>query len=281
MKIPDRVEVVLVPTDASFFSRRGLLAGATLASRLGAQLRLFSAVAAEDDVAARDAELQELIKWAECAGDVQRSIVVDLDPAGAIHEELRRLGSAIACMASHGHGRSAALMGSVTTDIVARGHDPVILAGHLVEQPPDGRGVVACVNEDAASAAVIPVALRLSQLLSEPVTVITVAEPAPEPVRDVPLKRAFGPDGDVSAFLEELVGPYRSEGADIATEPVWDPVSPASGVESYLRDHPHLLAVAGTHPRTGVERFVLGSVAAAIVRRSPDPVLIVPLEASS
>ena len=128
----DRIEVVIVATDASFFARRGILAASTLAPRLGAEVRLFSAVPKDDDVAIRERELSRF--------GYPATVVVDLDPAGALHEEVQRHANAVACMATHGHGRSASLVGSVAMDVVVRGHDPVLLAGPVLEQPPQGRG---------------------------------------------------------------------------------------------------------------------------------------------
>jgi hypothetical protein len=75
-------------------------------------------VASVDDVATREAELAAVpVPWAR----VERSVVVDRDVAGAIHEALRRAGNAVACMASHGRGRSAALVGSVRQSGIPEG----------------------------------------------------------------------------------------------------------------------------------------------------------------
>jgi nucleotide-binding universal stress UspA family protein len=80
----------------------------------------------------------------------------------------------------------------------------------------------------------------------------------------------------VDDFLRWLAGPLLAQGHDVGTHVVWDPVSPASGLRDYLREHPTPLVIAGSHERTGLARVVLGSVAAAIVHQSPAPVLIVP-----
>jgi nucleotide-binding universal stress UspA family protein len=50
---------------------------------------------------------------------------------------------------------------------------------------------------------------------------------------------------------------------------VWEPV------ESAIRDHAIDLIVLGTHGRTGAQKFLLGSVAEEIFRRSPVPVLTI------
>jgi nucleotide-binding universal stress UspA family protein len=275
--VPDDVEVVLVPLDGSSFSGRAVPVAARLAGKLDAGIVLFSAVPTEDDVPARVAELAAVLP--PCLGPVHRSVVVSLDPAGAIHEELRRSGRdrTLACMASHGRGRSAALVGSVATEVVARGHDPLVLVGPHPDEHPGGHGVMVAVDDTPVSAALLPIGLGWAGLLGEPLTVTTVAEPVPPPLRpDRPARRRFGPDGDVEAFLEGLIAPIRQQGHKVDALAFYDPVSPASGLELHLRDHPATMVVVASHARTGPTRMVFGSVAAAIVRRSPSPVLVVP-----
>jgi nucleotide-binding universal stress UspA family protein len=180
-------------------------------------------------------------------------------------------------MATHGRGRSAALIGSVATDVVARGHDPVVLVGPAPPDHPNGHGVIVAVDETPASADLLPVGLGWAGLLGEPLTVATVAEPVPGPVRpDRAVRRVFGPDGDVHEFLDRLVAPLRAAGHTVETLALYDPISPAEGLEAHLKNHPAALVVVSSHTRTGPARLVFGSVAAAIVRRSPSPVLVVP-----
>jgi nucleotide-binding universal stress UspA family protein len=51
---------------------------------------------------------------------------------------------------------------------------------------------------------------------------------------------------------------------------------PARKIAEYARQQRSDLIVMGSHGRTGLTRALLGSVAEAVVRRSPCPVLIVP-----
>lgn len=269
MNISDEIEVILVATDGSFFARRGILAASVLAPRLGADIRLFSAVSKDDDVEEREQLLSTL--------GFPATVVVDLDPPSALHQEVHRLGQAVACMASHGHGRSAALVGSVATDVVVRGHDPVILTGPMVETAPHGRGIVVPVDDDPATTHVLPIARQWARRLAEPLIIVSVAEPAPPPVRGGLVRRAFGPDGDVQAFLDGLVAAANIDDVEVETVPIYDPISPAVGLEAWMRIHPAPLIVTGSHARTGLERLELGSVAAGIVRHCPAPVLVIPL----
>jgi nucleotide-binding universal stress UspA family protein len=268
VNISDEIEVVIVATDGSLFARRGILAASVLAPRLGARIGVFSAVPKDDDVEGREQLLSTL--------RFPSTVVVDLDPAGALHEEVRRLGKAVACMASHGHGRSAALVGSVATEVVVRSHEPVILAGPMVEKAPHGRGVVVSVDDDPATARVLPVARQWARRLAEPLIIVSVAEPAPPPVRGGGVRRAFGPDGDVQAFLDGLVAAANVDDVEIETVPIYDPIGPAVGLEAWMRLHPAPLIVTGSHARAGLKRLALGSVSAAIVRHCPAPVLVIP-----
>jgi nucleotide-binding universal stress UspA family protein len=113
-------------------------------------------------------------------------------------------------------------------------------------------------------------------MLGQRLTVVTAAEPVPPPLDDRQTRRRFGPDGDVEAFLDELVGPLREEGVAVDARVIYDPISPAEGVRSHLRDEPAALVVVSSHARTGLTRLVFGSTAAAIVHHSPSPVLVVP-----
>lgn len=122
--VTDTVEAFLVPLDGSAFSRVAVPTAARLAARLGAVIHLLSAVESVD-------QLEERERWlasVEIPGrPVHRTVVVDRDPAGAIHEALRKLDNDVACMATHGRARSAAVLGSVAIEVATRGRDPLIL----------------------------------------------------------------------------------------------------------------------------------------------------------
>jgi nucleotide-binding universal stress UspA family protein len=247
---------------------------AALAGRVDGEVCILSAVDREDEVADRDRRLAGI---AVPGRPVHRKIVVDRDPAGAIHQTIRDLRDAVACMASHGRGRSAALVGSVATEVVARGRDTVVLVGPLYDEEQRGRAVLACVDDSPASAGLVPVARRWAEMLREPLVVVTVAEPVPESPRGGPEHRRFGPQGDIDAFLAALVAPLRAGGVAVETRVIWDPVSPAAGLALHLREHPAFLAALTSHARTGLHRAVFGSVAAAVVRTSSSPVLVMPM----
>jgi nucleotide-binding universal stress UspA family protein len=276
MSVPECIGAVVVPLDGSSFSLLAVPIADWLAGALDAEVHLLSTVDSVEEVPERERALADV---ALPGRRVHHTVVVDRDPAGEIHETLRRLAPAVACMASHGRGRSAALLGSVAADVIARGHDPIVVVGPEVEQPWPDEGVVAGVDPTSVSVVtVLPVALGWGRLLGEPVRVVTVAEPVPEPVGAGPARRRFGPPGDVEHHLRQVVEPYASSSTvEVEALTVWDPIGPADGLVSYLRFNPASLVVVGAHARAGVRRLLDGSEAAVVARRSVSPVLMVPL----
>jgi nucleotide-binding universal stress UspA family protein len=267
------IETVVVPLDGSPFAERAVPVATWLAYQLDASISVISAVTRAAEVAARQRLLAEAPLPPRC---LERVVVVDADPAGAIHEALRRSRPSVACLASHGRGRTAAWIGSVATEVVARGNDPAVLVGPMVDLRPAHCGVVACVDGTPASRALLDVAVRWAQLLAEPLVVMTVAEPVPPPLVGGAVRRRFGPQGDVDTWLELVAAPVRETLGAADTAAVYDPISPAEGALSFLADRRPSIAVIASHAYTGLARLIHGSVASRIVYRSPSPTLVVP-----
>jgi nucleotide-binding universal stress UspA family protein len=265
-----KIPALVVAVDGSVLARRAVAVANRLAQRLQAAVHLVSVVRTTDDVRARRRELANI----DVAGSVKRMILVDADPTATILAAVDRLPGAVACLATHGRGRSAACLGSVATAMLARSRDPVVLTCPLVE-PTVGEGVLACVDDGPDAAGVIDAAVRWGELLGEPVTAVTVAEAAAGPGCGRPARR-FGPGGDVDAFLDGVVRPARADGHRIETLALFDPVSPSAGLYRRLQDRPAALVVAGSGAGTGPAHRVFGTAAGSLVRHSPSPVLVVP-----
>ncbi|MEY2476867.1 MAG: hypothetical protein QOG87_2182 [Actinomycetota bacterium] len=275
LTVPKTVDAVVIPLDGSELSLGAVPVGCALAGRMDAQIHLVSTVETVDEVPGREADLTAIpIPDRE----VHRHVVVDRDPAGEIHETVRRLAPAVVCMATHGRGRSAALVGSVATDVVGRGRDPVVMVGPFVDPEHKGQGVVACVDETLDAAVTLAsIASGWAALVQEPLRVITVAEPVPPPVRaGAAIQRRFGVDGDLEAYLLAVIEQLGAEDIEVEAHPVYDPIGPAAGVNEHLEEHPAFLGVVMSRGVTGLARLVFGSVAGAIVFHSRSPVLVVP-----
>ena len=127
---PD-IRAILVPLDGSSLSELALREALRLSARIGAEAFLLSAVANDDEIKPRATRLAAISTRVRVA---HWDVVVAPDPAEAIHTTLSHLQPAVACLASHGRGRSAALLGSVANDVVTQGHECLVLAGRLLDE---------------------------------------------------------------------------------------------------------------------------------------------------
>jgi nucleotide-binding universal stress UspA family protein len=73
----------------------------------------------------------------------------------------------------------------------------------------------------------------------------------------------------------EVVKEQATEASVSAVETTIERGSPYRGIRSYVEEHDIGLVVMGTHGRSGIERYLLGSVTEKTVRTSPAPVMTV------
>ena len=132
--------------------------------------------------------------------------------------------------------------------------------------------VVLATDGSASVARATAVALDLARRFGAEVHALYVVEEsdvaaAPEDVRDR-LREALEADGETA--LEDI----REASGQTITTAVREG-RPASEIGTYAREHDADLVAVGTRGRHGEHRFVLGSVAEAVVRNCPVPVLTV------
>jgi nucleotide-binding universal stress UspA family protein len=108
-------------------------------------------------------------------------------------------------------------------------------------------------------------------------TLVTVAEPCPPPVRiGAPWRRHHGPDEDADAYLHRLGDAWALEAPGLDTFVAYDPIGPGSGMRDYLAAHPAGLVAVTSRLRDRLPHLVYGSGAADIVHASTAPVLVIP-----
>lgn len=279
-----RYRHVLVPLDGSQFAAAALRTATALAARFGAEVHVVT-VAEDDD----EVDVMRDAAHALGAGSEGAHLVVGNDPAAAIAATAADLGSTLICMSTHGRGRIAgAVVGSVARSLLQATRDPIVAVGPFADRarpfgpaPPAPLSVprlVACVDGTAVSERLVPVAARWSVALGMSLTIVTVAEPSSPPLRpDATWNRRHGPDGDADAYVARLGDKSKDLGPHVTAEVVYDPISPADGVRTYLDQHPAGLVAVTTNARTGLRRVLLGAGAANIVHASTAPTLVVPL----
>lgn len=121
----------------------------------------------------------------------------------------------------------------------------------------------------------LPHALEVARRFGSGITLLHVRTPfTDDPNRP---EFHFFDEGKYSAYVESELQRASSvigEGHRVRTELVRE-VNPAVGILDYVRDQPVDIIVMGTHGRTGLGHFFLGSVAERVVRHAPVPVLTV------
>jgi nucleotide-binding universal stress UspA family protein len=284
------VEHLLVPLDGSELALQAMPTARVLAQRLGAALH--SVTVAEGEEEAERARAMASAALGVPPGADRVAVVVGGDPAEVITRRAETLGSCLVCLATHGRGRlSGALVGSVARSVLERSGDPVVALGPSADAPgwsPRPRSwpeplsasrIVACVDGSTTSEQVLPLAAAWAAALDMSLTILTVVEDAPVPMRPDPGQSRYGDHPDAESYLEHLVLQWRAARPETEGELVRDPLGPASGVRTSLRRRPAGLVALTTHARSGVQRVQLGAMAASIVNASPAPCLVAPVRA--
>jgi nucleotide-binding universal stress UspA family protein len=282
-----RYRHVLVPLDGSEFAAAAVNTARALAERFGADVQALSVAEDPADVEKLRSHATGVLGLAAGAEGV--SVVVGGDVVAAIERRVAELESCLVCLSTHGHGRFAgAVIGSVARSLLAGTRQPMVAVGpfadrprETVPHPPAPLSVprlAACVDGSAASEAVVPLAVEWAAALGMSVTILTVAEPTPPPVRpDAAWRRTHGPDEDADAYVKRLGEQWSGAAVPVDTHVVYDPIGPGPGIQDYQDQQPTGLIALTTRARTGLERVFFGAGAAAMVHRSRTPALVFPL----
>ena len=209
-------------------------------------------------------------------------------PAEEIVSVAKRQGCRLIAMSTHGRTElGRAILGSVTDKVVHSSHLPVLTitperAGAYSQADAPLSRVLVPLDGSPLAETVLPFVKRLAGALSLDVTLVRVAQLASVAKPYSATLLAYGDHVDVDLKVQEKCRDYlsvtaerlRGEGLQVTWRLLTGPA--AIGINELAREVPQDMIVMATHGRSGVARWVLGSVTEAIVRSSGDPVLIVP-----
>ncbi len=191
------------------------------------------------------------------------NVASELDAVLALHPR------AVMVMASHGKGRSAAIVGSVTEEVLQRTYGPIVLVGRRVE-PNDFTGpIVVTVDGSPESEAALPLAAAWALQLTTTPWIVNVADPTRTAVTR--------PDDADTAYLTRIARGLRSfSNHEVQYDELHDR-HPARAIAGYATRHDASLIVASSHGRSGLSRLAMGSVTAGMVRHATCPVVAIRL----
>jgi nucleotide-binding universal stress UspA family protein len=291
---------ILVPLDGSDRAESVLARVRTLLHRRDGEVVLLRSVEFPKSLRTYDARLlqegraeakrylSDLQQRIVDEGGRARPVVVEGPPADAILAAARDEKADVIVMSTHGRsGIERFVLGSVTEKVVRGAEVPVLVLRSFVDgraaqalEHPMKRLLVPLDGSDT-SMAVLDAVAELSRLYLAEVRLLHVDEGAIYPVGafsgamgGVPVPPARPPEPVDPA---DLLKPARER---LAQQGVPCTVLAATGdaasriLESAGRHHADLIAMA-THGRSGLSRWVLGSVTEKVLRHATVPLLIV------
>lgn len=299
---------ILVPVDGSVLAQQAipyarallrpddqvlLLRVVPLAESIAAAMT-GTVIASEDEVSAMwkqaaDGELAEAAGHAGIAADRIATEVAVGDPAEQIVAAAQAKPAEMIVMASHGRGAiGRAIFGSVADRVAHTATVPVMLVRPSKDHTdrPDFHvaRVVVPLDGSALAEEALPVAKRISTQLAVPIHLVR----AIDPVSALPMAPSVTPIAPVSPeiatqIMNEIEAEAKGTLATVERKLAGDGFtataellegSPFFAIADALK--PGDVLVMTSHGRTGVRRWLMGSVAEKLVREAPAPVVIVP-----
>jgi nucleotide-binding universal stress UspA family protein len=289
------IDTILFPTDFSDVAEGAFAHAAHLALQHNATIHVFNVVGPEaadapnpmDFLPMASAEAgasEESVQHVEVQTVTQERGTVpviyaqtdDATPADAIVERADEHDVDLVVMGTHGRrGMDRLLSGSVSEEVVRRAPCPVFT---VLARDDDGAGpqidrVLAPVDLSDQSELVLDHAVALAESYAAPLDLLHVVEEAAYP-------NVYGLDPltpalpNVQDRAREALETLASN-VELRTDPVNVHVlagNAARDIVEFATDNDADLIVMATHGRTGLDRFLIGSVAEKVVRRAPCPV---------
>jgi nucleotide-binding universal stress UspA family protein len=279
-------ENILVPTDGSNCAQSAVGYAEDIATRYEARVhalcvadtRTIDSAPTHEQIKNERAEIAERACNELSASGISAERAVRTDvPHQAILRYASEQDIDLIVMGTHGRtGVERYLLGSVTEKVVRLSDVPVLTvkaeADRAVTYPYTDILVPTDGSEGAESA--IGPAVDIARTYDARVHTLSVID-----------TMTLGVDARSGVILDALEESARSavdtveEQASRASVDTIDPAikhgTPYRGIRSYVRDHDIDLVVMGTRGRSGIERYLLGSVAEKTVRTSPVPVMTV------
>jgi nucleotide-binding universal stress UspA family protein len=285
------IDTILFPTDFSDVAEGAFAHAAHLALQHNATIHVFNVVGSEADDSPNpmdflsvDPAEEDAVQHVEVQTVTQERGTVPIiyaqtdsdSPADAIVDRTDEYAIDLVVMGTHGRrGMDRLLSGSVSEEVVRRAPCPVftVLPRDESGTGPQINRVLAPVDLSDQSELVLNHAVALAESYAAPLDLLHVVEEAAYP-------NVYGLDPltpalpNVQDRAREALETLASN-VDLRTDPVNVHVltgNAARDIVEFAEENAADLIVMATHGRTGLDRFLIGSVAEKVVRRAPCPV---------
>ncbi|NND73724.1 MAG: universal stress protein [Ilumatobacter sp.] len=258
---------MIVPVDGSHDSWKAFDVALALARAVDGQVEVVEIVSDQSDASLALKTMHERVAETDTTGiDVTTSVeVTGNDVVSALVAVFDRHEGSTFVMGSHGRGRSAALIGSVTDELLRTTYGPMVVVGPDAAVPDFTGPVVVTVDGSALSESAVSLAAAWSIELGSAVWIVQVLEP----------NLRLPPDVSEAVYTSRLAHRLTA----LTNRPVQTEVlhgrDPVDAVNTFAASVGASLIVAGTHGRTGAARLTMGSTVAGFVKHGPCPVLLI------
>ena len=255
---------------------------AGMASHIAAEkARLLGTVVTEGE---RSSE-QYLKKIASSFSDVNVRCTVEKGrPEDVIIEKAAADKTTLIAMATHGRsGMSRWLLGSIAEKVLRATTNPLLLIRANEEAPTEReavlRSIIVPLDGSELAESVLPTAVKFARLLNIGMVLFRAYE--------LPASAYYGRENylpnyeelknrvreQAQDYLDKRIEAIKAEGVQRVSSVLMEGSGPNEIID-YARKTPNALITMCTHGRSGVKRWVLGSVTEKVVRHSGDPVLV-------
>jgi nucleotide-binding universal stress UspA family protein len=246
-------------------------------------------VGPDDENIARESAAREYLDKA--AGPLREqgfsvSLMVRAGAAATrIVEEASAEPGALIAMSTHGRsGVARWAFGSVTDKVIQTAANPLLIVRSSDDPPAASdiaiQSIMAPLDGSSLAEQVLPHVVHLAKSLNLGVILLRATPAAADYYRfmDYPVAQYDDlpeqVDAEALGYLEEQGRQLRSQGlAQVQERLVHGPA--AIAVADFARETPNSLVAMTTHGRSGLGRWILGSVADRVIRHSGGPVLVI------
>ncbi len=293
---------MLIPLDGSKTSENVLPYARTLARNLQIPVEFMEAI----DVArvAMHTSAEKSIHLDTLAGDIERKsenylrkiaesfsrtavqcTVARGKAENAIIDKAAADEKALIAMATHGRsGISRWLLGSVAEKVLRGARNPLFLVRASQDAQTEGeadiKSIIVTLDGSELAESVLPTAINLARLLDLEVILFRAYE--------LPAAAYYGkedhlPDYDelknqvkqeAGAYLDAKAAAIKAGGIEKVSSALIEGPGPGE-IITFAQKTPNAVVAMCTHGRSGVQRWMLGSVTERVLRHSGDPVLVV------
>ena len=257
---------ILLAIDRTASAWQALPAAEDLAARLGPPLELVNVTDHPWTIQDARADLEK--QWwrhrSSATPPTMTVLVKDSSIAHTLGRHAASLPGTLLVMDTYGRGLSKLALGSVTLDVLAATHGPVVAVGHHTVDTHRDELVIPVDGSPYSETAINLGAAMALALGARPWVVTNVEQPARG-------------EGDVleSANPHRLANRVAALTGQQAEFEVLHGANSGTAVADFARSLGARMIVCSSHGRTGLAWLALGSIGAEIVRHAPCPVTLI------